>query len=558
MRYRRSLFTAAGATRTGDGRTVTVRLVAWDTPAMVTDDGRAYYREQFRRSGLQVPPDVALLPASDEHFGREVGRIVAVDDAPDALYADVRVIDGREGDAILERVDAGELSVSVEFDDFDITEPPADGADVVHTRAVIRGVAFTDHPQHTTAAVLGRRSHGGHNMENEQNPDAELEDEQTDPDLELEDDETTDDTAPVTAAAAAGAVAGAATVTTRSTPRTSPRLPAARPTSRFRSFGHFASEAANGRVSFEERARYFRALAVGGITDANSELAKVQWISELIDLTRNYTPVLQTVQSRPLPEKGLTIKQNIVDVRPLVDKFTEMVDADGAGPGTALVPGSVASRAASVLEVSWAVDTYGGGQKFTLAEMRRAEPDYLNMVLGMYTIEAAKKLETDVTAGLYAASDDVNTSVIELSNTAADFVDAFLDADDVILGALDRGAEIAWINRRMRLKLGKAKDSTGRLLFPHVAGAVESQGTMSIATTDGTIKNLRWILCPRMVNDVATAVVGVPEAYRAMVGPLGTMQADDPETLTHDHAVFQFAAHGKVDARGLVRIRDAA
>ena len=36
----------------GDGRTVTVRVVSWNTPYRVTDDGRLFYREQFDVDGL--------------------------------------------------------------------------------------------------------------------------------------------------------------------------------------------------------------------------------------------------------------------------------------------------------------------------------------------------------------------------------------------------------------------------------------------------------------------------------------------------------------------------
>ena len=142
----------------GDGRTVDVRLVAWNTPADVSDDGgRTWYQEQFARGGLQPGDDRMLV--RNEHSGAVIGRIRNVEDRADGAYAVVRVADTSDGRDLLGLLDEDVLdSVSVEFDD-DPT-PARAGSLITRTAArQVTGLAFTLFPAHPTAAVLGRRLH---------------------------------------------------------------------------------------------------------------------------------------------------------------------------------------------------------------------------------------------------------------------------------------------------------------------------------------------------------------------------------------------------------------
>lgn len=529
MRRLRSLTIGSAELLPGDGRTVRVRLVEWNTPAMVTDDGgTSWYRERFARGGLQAPADVLeVLPAADEHYGPVLGRIIAVDDRPDALLADVRVITGPDGDALLERIDRGELSVSVEFDDHGGT--PADGDDIVRDDAVIRGLAFTSQPQHTSAAVLGRRSLGAPNME----PTT---DTTTTDELELE--------LELEQPAAAATEPTGARSHVRTTGRRDPALTATGVpvSSRYRSFGEFVHAAARGTAPLAERERFYRALSAAATSDM-AGLMQTQWVSEVIDLIRPSMPTVMAFSQAPLPSEGLTISQPIITQRPTVG----VQSAQNA---------ALSSQKVTVGTASWTVDTYGGGQEMSLQTMLRTSPAYLDQVMRLYAVEMVRKLETDVAAAVLAAADDVNTTAIELSNTAVNYQDAFIDAADVIMGAIDRLPELAVINRKMWVLLAKAVDSTGRPLFPGVS-LFNPQGSMQITSSDGEVRGLRWFVAPKMQNTIARAVIGVPEAFKIMLGPVQTLQNDVPETLTHQHAVFQFAAFGKVDASGLVTITNA-
>jgi uncharacterized protein len=535
----RSLQAAGAPTVTGDGRTVTVRLVAWDHPSTVTDDGgRTWYHEQFARGGLQAPPDVAdvILPASAEHHAEKVGRIIATDDRPDGLYAEVRMADTVKARDQLALIDEGLLSVSVEFDD-DPT-PAGHGDHVTRTAAVLTGLAFTDLPQHTSAAVIGRRSHK---------------------DTTSMDNDSTDHTAEPTAPAAAvpttePATEPATTEHTRSMPATRPDptpahrqpAPATAPAlgSRFRSFGEFVRAAATGDINRTERETFYRALAAADTSDT-AGLIRVQWLSEIIDLIQPAMPTVAAFSQRPLPDKGLVVSQPTVTTRPTAAKQAAQLDA-------------ISSTAAVIGSTSWDVFTFGGGQAMSLQTILRTEPEYLTEVMRLHAVEMALAIETAVVAAVLAAADDVHTAV-ELSNTAVDYQDAFVDAAALVLGAagIQQLPSVAVLNVPMWVKLAKAKDTTGRPLFPSMS-PTNPQGTLELTSASGEIRSLRYFVSPKMATTNAKAVVGVPEAFRTMLGPVQTLQADVPETLSQEHAIYQFAAYGKVDARGLVLIQDAS
>jgi hypothetical protein len=218
----------------------------------------------------------------------------------------------------------------------------------------------------------------------------------------------------------------------------------------------------------------------------------------------------------------------------------------------------ISTQKAVIGATSWTVDTYAGGQGMSMQTILRSEPDYLTEVMRLHTVEMALELEEAVVASVLAAADDVHTAV-ELSNTAIEYQDAFIDAAALILGSagIQQLPTVAVLNVPMWVLLGKAKDSTGRPLFPGL-NPMNPQGSFDITQGTGEVRSLRYFVSPKMATANAKAVVGVPDAFRTMIGPIQTMQNDVPETLTQEHAVFQFAAFGKVDARGLALIQNAS
>src|SRR5688572_24197009 len=143
----------------GDGRTVTVRVVSWDTPYRVTDDGATFFSEQFAPGGLvpkqgspitvSVHHDPSLLwPGTrvkgatlNEQHGVQVGRASTFRSERDGLYADLRIHEGPDRDDLLAKLAAGDVGVSSEVDDDYVA--PLPGQRITRTRADLFGRALT-------------------------------------------------------------------------------------------------------------------------------------------------------------------------------------------------------------------------------------------------------------------------------------------------------------------------------------------------------------------------------------------------------------------------------
>jgi len=522
----------------GDGRTVDVRLVAWDTPANVSDDGgRTWYSEQFTRGGL-TPGDDRLL-VRNEHTGAVVGRVRAIEDRDDGAYAQVRVADTADGRDLLALLDEDVVEhVSIEFDD-DPT-PGRPGQLITRARAVLTGLAFTLHPAHLSAAVLGRRSLPTEASVPTFDIDGNVNLTPTEPDPDGPDTPEIPDPEPVALARSLPAVRSAAGV--------HQLHPAAGPApvrvGRFRSLGEFVRAAASRQLSLDERAHYFRALSSAASSDAPGLFAQEAWIGEIIDLRRNRTPSSTLFSQRPLPPTGNTINQPVIIQRPLVG----LQDGELA---------QIPSRKVKIGSASWDVDTYAGGQGMSIQLIERSDPSYLNEVYRMYVTEMDLNLEVVVAAAVLAASDDTHPAQ-EVNATGQAHVDAFIDAAALLLKAptIQSPPEVLGMSVDMWVLLAKAKDTTGRPLFPAL-GPMNAHGQMSLTNTDtGQVMDLAYAIIPSWTGKVA--VMGVRDAFRTMVGPMNTMQADVPETLSRDYAVYEFAAHGPVDTAGLVKIVDAA
>lgn len=538
----RALTMDPSTARTGDdGRTISVRLVAYNTQAKVTDDGgRSFYQESFAPGSVRCDVDAPVyreVPrTADPHRDAPllVGRIVGYRSTADGCYADVRIADSTNGRDLLADVDEKVLRhVSIEFDA--PTIPPAGRAtgSVVHTAATVTGLLFTNRPQSPGADILGRRSQGDPAMTEVATPEvpAPVAPAPVAPIVE-----------PVTAVRA---VPGVQTLPPPAVPGDpSNRMPERAPAvnTRFRSFGEFAQAAAFGssRVSIEEREIVYRALSQATTADATG-LIQTQWIAQVIDLVRKYTPAIESFQQGPLPEKGLTVSMPSVTQRPVIAKQA----AQG---------GAVGGQKVIIAPVNFTVDPYGGGQEMSVTVMQRSDPSYLDQVLRLYAIEMARQLETAVCAALWTASSTVNAA-IEMGNTDALIAPAYTAACLPFLNSLDRLPEFALINTVMWQKMANAVGTDGRPLFPTVS-PFNPVGSVSLTTPEGSVRDLHYRVAPKIGGATSRAIVGVPEAWITMIDSVQTLQVDVPETLIHQMSVFEFAAFGVTNAIGLQSIVD--
>lgn len=187
----------------------------------------------------------------------------------------------------------------------------------------------------------------------------------------------------------------------------------------------------------------------------------------------------------------------------------------------------------------------------SLQSLVRSTPSYLDQVMRLFVMEMARDWNGDVAAGVLAAADDVNTTALEWTTGNA-FPDLVIDAGAIFLQTLGRPAEVVGLSVGAWVALGKAKDSTGRYLFPDI-NPTDTVGTFDLQSATGQIRKVSYFVEPAFGDeDVIGGVIGVREAYRSLTSPMGTLTADVPTALGRDVAVYQFGAHGKVDAAGLV------
>ena len=553
------------AIEVGDGKTVTVRVVSWNTDYRVSDNGRDFYTERYVPGGLNMRSGAELV-ATSEHdprlmhpdaasksgsvLGRNgvpVGRITATHIRADGLYADVRLFDSLDGDSFRRYVRSIEASgrpfyVSPEFEDEarDISA----GDTVERVDATLIGLAFTLTPQYGDARVIAVRSttHSGETLMSDENTTAE-------PDLAGTDthDTPSDDMSGAPSPAPAAAV-------TRSqpapAPRTAPRpgdSPITQASSHFRSFGHFAQAVASGNVSDAQRDRFARAFDTSVLADATG-LVQDEWVAGVIDLYRTLTPAVNAFRQRALPSQGNVVNQPVVSVRPTVDaqasEFTEP-----------------SSTSAEITTATWSLATYAGGNNVSIQTLMRTDPAYLDELMRLYVREMALDINGDVVTELIAQADSGDSG----TNAPLEYVDAvgfdelLFDASAVFLDTMHRPAEVLLMSVDLWLALGKAKDTAGDFpLYPAV-NPFNRQGSLNTTSPSGNIVGLDWYVEPALggVGDGVQAIVGVRDAWVTYTSPMGTLQADTPATLGRSVAVYQFAAFGATDNTGLIFIEDA-
>jgi hypothetical protein len=254
---------------------------------------------------------------------------------------------------------------------------------------------------------------------------------------------------------------------------------------------------------------------------------------------------VQAFDQRTLPANGLTVAQPTVTTRPTVDLQ--------ASQNT-----EVESTAAVIGSTSWNVVTFAGGQNTSLQTILRSDPSYLDELMRLYMRELALDVNLKVATALLAAADDVNTTALEYT-TAKAFDTLIVDASAVFMDTLHRPAEVVGMSVDLWKALAKAKDTAGDIpLYPSL-NPMNRSGTLNAVSTSGQIIGVDWYVDPALggVGAGITGVVGVRDAFRTLLGPIGTLTADTPATLGRDTAIYQFGAYGKVDAAGLYLIDDA-
>lgn len=518
--------------RAGDGRTLTVRLVPWATPARVSDDGgRTFYDEAFARGGLSVGDGTRIL-AADEHGGAVVGRLVDVDNRADGLYGNVRVADTVAGRDLLALYDEGILeAVSIEFDD--PTPTPAAGAAVVRRAATLTGLAFTLHPQHD-APILARRSSSTTEgipavTMTDLPPDAPPDDPPDTPDR------PDDPTEPEP-------------VRTRSAPVPRPHL-APTPTppvaaAHWRSLVDYddatyaQAQHRSGDTTRPAPGSYQRALA-DQITTNNPGVIPPGWIRDIKGLVSAGRPTIDAIGTSPLPSSGMDVSWPYFagDLMTLVgEQLTQK--------------SQVTSVRVDVLKGNKPLRTFAGGSDISYQLIRRSDPSYREAYVRiMYMAYAA------VTNN--AAADDLTTSAtghVEYDPVAPDangnaLRAALFSASAIVQQKTGSPASVVLAAPDQFVRIG----SLGGL-YPTVYGTQNVSGTAQASTLEVNVSGLR------VVGDAALAAGTILVTNRAAAswledGPF-TVTAEDVALLGQNVAVWGMGALAVFVPAAVVKLSD--
>lgn len=314
----------------------------------------------------------------------------------------------------------------------------------------------------------------------------------------------------------------------RATTRARAQLPAP---GRYPTFGHFALEAAQGRVP-EPYLERIQAAWTDELTSDVPGLIPENWVREVVDLMGTVSGTVDLFSSRPLPDSGNTFH---------VPVLTQ-------GPDVGLQPGEkqeIPSRKVLIGDMPVTLATYAGGQDVALQVILRSDPSYLDELMRLYVREMA--LQINMAAGTALIAGATVTSPL----SAADINGSIIDAAVILGQATFSFPQVFLMGANVWAAIGKATDDAGRPLFPTYS-PMNPVGSFNLTDGAGTVRDLGWAVDWSI--DPNTAILGLRDAFRTWRGPMQTLTADVPRLIGRDVAVFEFVAMGVMDARGLVKM----
>jgi HK97 family phage prohead protease len=146
---------------TGDGRTLDLRVVPWNTKARVTDNGRDFYEEVWlpgcfeRQEGAPNRVDVLMNFEHERGIGGVIGRGTELRNEADGQHGTFRMLQAADADKALELVNEGILTgVSLEAEPIESVNE--DGV-IKRVKARLVNIALCRSPAFQDAQVLAVR-----------------------------------------------------------------------------------------------------------------------------------------------------------------------------------------------------------------------------------------------------------------------------------------------------------------------------------------------------------------------------------------------------------------
>jgi len=301
---------------------------------------------------------------------------------------------------------------------------------------------------------------------------------------------------------------------------------------RFPSFGAFVRANIESGVDDAYRGR----IAAAWVDELTSDVPGIvpeTWIRDVVDLMGTVSSTVDLFSTRPLPDSGNTLHQPVLtqgpDVGPQLAEKTE-----------------IASRKVLIADTPFPVLTFAGGSDVSIQTILRTDPPYLDELMRLYAREMALQLNIAATDALLAG-----ITAASMPLDPADINGSIIDAALVIGRATYAMPQVFLMGSNVWGAIGKAVDTDGRPLFPTYS-PMNPVGSFRLTDANGAVRDLGWAVDWSMNPD--SAVVGLRDAFRTWRGPMQTLTVDVPRLLGRDVAVFEFAAMGVTDNRGLVEL----
>jgi hypothetical protein len=246
--------------------------------------------------------------------------------------------------------------------------------------------------------------------------------------------------------------------------------------------------------------------------------------------------IVESFATRTLPGDGMLLHV------PVVTQFPDV------GVQTAELA-AIATRKMLITGAPFPVKTFAGGQTVSIQEIERTAPSYINEMMLAYVQEMAIARDT------YAAAQLAAGTTLTQNISSADPNTGFIAATAQILTGIMRYPDVVVLSVAMWQALGNAKGTDGRPLYPGLS-PMNPLGSFDLANGNGNIRGVTYAVAPLLA--AGSGYLGVKEAFRSYLGPVGTLSAVVPSTLGRDTAVYQYGAMGVTDARGIVKLTGVA
>lgn len=542
----------ARATVTADATALDARMIPWDEPAEVSDDGRTTYTETWQQGSL-VPADrvIAYTTHKPGHLDRDgrtpIGVVSEFRDEPDGLYGRVTLGTARGRDIFELAQLLGTIDVSIEAD-----SPPHTGGGTVtrtaDTPVTLTGLAVIEPPARGAfAGATATAARTATEPDDEPDPDEEKEE-----DEEMSDTDTmTAETEPIGRAEVAEMVRTQVAALGRGAPSRAPATPLHRyqtfdeavtafrtaPRSEASELSAALSAAYRAHVDYRRDTNLVGRAWIDQITTANPGLMPPTYLTQIfgvIDLAR---PGITALGTSSAGSSGMTIHWPTFsgDLRTIVGvQATEKT--------------AITSVLVSFGDQYATLKTFAGGSDVSYQLARRSSPSYmaayeriLNSAFGIAT-------EIDFETALAAVNATANHSLDLTADTdGADTKAVLFKASSEVRTATGTPATVVLAASDVFAYLG----GQAWLQAPQY-GTQNTPGTTSASTLQISISGLTITEAPDLPDGVMI-VTNESAATWFEEGPF-FVSAEDVQRLGTDVAIWGMGCPGILQPGGIREI----